>query len=142
MAVLEHIRFPFIMMREAYRLLKPDGKFIGTVAFLELFHNSSFYHLRTFGLITRCKMADLKFTHIAPNETWSALIASGHGAFSTNASTSFKANRDGCADRASNMVENRWHVFTRNLGQHAYDLHWRIIHVYRLKAAAAGVGGF
>jgi SAM-dependent methyltransferase len=36
-AAIHLFRYPLVMMREAYRVLKPEGLFLGTVAFLEPF---------------------------------------------------------------------------------------------------------
>jgi SAM-dependent methyltransferase len=74
-AVLEHIRYPFVAIREALRVLKPGGTFIGTVAFLEPFHMDSYYHPSHLGTWNLLHSAGFEVKHLEPNRGWMNLVA-------------------------------------------------------------------
>ena len=74
-AVLEHLQYPPVAMNEAWRVLKPGGSFVGTVAFLEPFHGNSYYHHTHLGTLSSLRTAGFEVTHVAPSTTWTVLRA-------------------------------------------------------------------
>lgn len=74
-AVFEHIRNPFVAIREVCRTLKPGGVFIGTVAFLEPFHLNSYYHHTHLGTHHLLTDGGLEVQHLEANVEWTGLRA-------------------------------------------------------------------
>ena len=74
-AVLEHVQYPFVVVRELSRVMKPGARFVGTVAFLEPFHRNSFYHLTHLGTYNLLASGGLEVEHLEPNAGWSGLRA-------------------------------------------------------------------
>jgi len=75
LAVLEHIRYPFVVAREVMRVLQPGGIYIGSVSFLEPFHGDSYYHHTHLGAYNTLASAGLEVLRVAPHASWSGLRA-------------------------------------------------------------------
>jgi len=84
LAVLEHAQYPLVVTRELMHGLKPGGLLVGTVAFLEPFRGTSYYHqthLRTFNSL---HSSGLDVLTVGPNRDCSvrrAHVRMGSGLF-------------------------------------------------------------
>ncbi len=58
-AVVEHLRVPALAAADVFRVLRPGGQLVGTVAFLEAFHMDSYFHHTHLG--TRAVLSDAGF---------------------------------------------------------------------------------
>ena len=74
-AMFEHIRYPFVMIKEVARVLKKGGTLIGTVAFQEPFHGNSYYHHTHLGLSNLLSYGGFKIVQLAPNRGWQVFDA-------------------------------------------------------------------
>lgn len=74
-AVLEHLEIPEVAVSELFRVLKPEGIFVGTVAFLEPFHMNIYYHMSHLGVVRLLSHAGFEIVALAPNAEWSGTRA-------------------------------------------------------------------
>jgi ubiquinone/menaquinone biosynthesis C-methylase UbiE len=74
-AVLEHLKYPFMVMKEIARVLKPEGILIGTVAFLEPYHSQSLFHPTHLGVQNLLEYTEFKIKNIAANPNYTVLRA-------------------------------------------------------------------
>lgn len=74
-AVLEHLRNPYLAGHEIARVLRPGGLVGGTVAFLEPHHLDSLFHHSAYGLWSVLHEAGFDRIEIEPNADWDVLEA-------------------------------------------------------------------
>lgn len=72
-AVFEHLACPWLAAREVARALKPGGKFIGSVSFMEPWHDHSFFHMSPLGTAEMLEQAGLVPDYLWPG--WSGFRA-------------------------------------------------------------------
>jgi SAM-dependent methyltransferase len=83
-AVTEHLACPFLVVQEAHRVLRPGGRFLGNVSFMEPWHDNSFFHMTPLGVIELLTQARFDIDAVYPSRTYSAFHAlgqPGHGIF-------------------------------------------------------------
>jgi len=69
-AVLEHVRVPHLAALEMARLLRPGGVLIGTVAFLEPYHEQSLFHHSHLGVVEILTNAGFDRVMVEGNPEW------------------------------------------------------------------------
>ena len=74
-AVFEHLACPVAAAQEMFRVLKPGGYMMGNCAFLEPWHDGSFFHLSPMGAITMLTQAGFQIESIWPGRGWNAFVA-------------------------------------------------------------------
>lgn len=73
--VFEHVRHPDALMLDIARVLKPEGLFLGSVAYLEPFHSYSIFNFTPYGLLQVCKDAGLSVVALRPGvDGWTLLL--------------------------------------------------------------------
>jgi len=75
MAVLMQIRYPFVAMKEVFRVMRSGGRFIGTVAFLQPIAEGNYYHHSYLGTLNSLDFAGFDVQNISPSVDFTALIA-------------------------------------------------------------------
>lgn len=74
-AVTEHLACPYLVAQEVARVLRPGGFYLGNVAFLEPWHDDSFFHMSPLGVYELLTQAGLDIGYIWPGQGYSGFRA-------------------------------------------------------------------
>jgi SAM-dependent methyltransferase len=80
MSVFEHLKNPFLAAQEIKRVLKPNGRLIGIVGFLESVHglpHGSYFHHSYLGIYTVLTVTGFEVNYLAVSRNWQAIHAIG-----------------------------------------------------------------
>ncbi|HIG66011.1 MAG: class I SAM-dependent methyltransferase [Verrucomicrobiales bacterium] len=72
--VLEHVRHPDALISDALRVMKPNGKFMGSVSYLEPYHSYSIFNFTPYGIARIFSDAGFELKEIRPGVDASMLI--------------------------------------------------------------------
>jgi ubiquinone/menaquinone biosynthesis C-methylase UbiE len=64
--VFEHVRYPQALIKEIHRVLRPNGKFVGSTSQVEPFHSRSFWNYTPYGFATLLEEAQFKNIYFKP----------------------------------------------------------------------------
>ena len=81
LAVLEHVQHPILAVQEIGRVLRHGARFVGSVAFLQPFHDYSYSHLSHLGIFTILSSCKFEVEVVAPSKEYSVLIANSRQLF-------------------------------------------------------------
>jgi len=73
--VFESLQFQLLAIQEVYRVLKPGAIFIGSIAFLEPFHDQSYFHPTHYGIMQLMAFAGFETIRIFYGKDWTGLDA-------------------------------------------------------------------
>lgn len=74
-AMMQYVPFAFPTIREVARVLRPGGRFIGTIGFLEAFDGNSFQMYTSSGVLNLLRYGGLEVQVLAPDHWWTGLTA-------------------------------------------------------------------
>jgi SAM-dependent methyltransferase len=67
-SVMEHLACPHLAAHEILRVLKPGGCYMGSVSFLEPWHDDSFFHLSPLGIFEVLTTAGFSIAYLWPGQ--------------------------------------------------------------------------
>jgi SAM-dependent methyltransferase len=71
----EHVRYPEKLLKEVFRVLKPEGFFVGSASHLEPLHSYSYWNFTPFGFSVLLKDAGLQLLEVRPGIDAFSLIS-------------------------------------------------------------------
>jgi SAM-dependent methyltransferase len=75
LAVLEHVRFPYLVAEEIHRVLRPGGTYYGSVTYLTPFHQDSFFNMTHHGTLSVLRHAGFQVQRIAADQRYLGIRA-------------------------------------------------------------------